>query len=180
MYAAATLASVALMAVPVAVIQDVSQSEHLAKRLGALMQSQKLDALLASETGAGDRFVAALFFPGQMLVVSARYAQPVLLRERLLNREYRDIYLQLQGAGEAKDKLFVQDLGVDGLHLLRAPQRPVDVIYQAATVRTLLDGEWAKQGISEQEYRQRFQAVDGRYAVLLRALLKEAKAPTQN
>ena len=174
----AIFAFVALTTFPAAMIQDVSQSENPAKRLGALMQGQKLDALAAGETGAADRFVAALFCPGQLLVVSARYAQPALLRERLFKRQYRDVYLQLQGAGDAKDKLFVPDLGVDGLHLHPSPQRPIDVVYQSVTVRTLLDGDWAKQGIREEEYRQRFQTVDGRYALLLRALLDEAKTTT--
>jgi len=47
------------------------------------------------------RFVAAMLLPDlQLLVVSATYRVPVLLRERVLTRKYREAYLDLQaGSG---------------------------------------------------------------------------------
>jgi hypothetical protein len=153
-----------------------STSEPLAKDVSMLMQQRKLDNLAAREIDSTDRFVAALYFPTQLLVVSARYATPSLLNEQLLNRDYRNIYLQLQGAGDPKDKLFVHDVGADGLHATPSEDRPLDIIYESVTTRLVFDGDWAKQGLSEQKYRERVAAADRRYARLLEALLTQAKA----
>jgi hypothetical protein len=117
-----------------------------------------------------------MYFPNQLLVVSARYGSPPLLREHLLSRRYLDVYQQLQGAGDSQGKLFVQDLGVDGIHLRPTADRPLDVIYQSVNVRTAFDGDWKKQGLTEAQYHDRFSAVDGQYAQLLKALAAQAKA----
>jgi hypothetical protein len=98
-----------------------------------------------------------------------------LLRERLLAHDYRHVYQHLQGAGENEGKLFVLDLGVDGLHLRPAPSRPLDVIYQSANVRTAFDGDWSKQGLTEQQYRERFRVADEQYAQLLKALATQGR-----
>lgn len=155
-----------------------SRSEPLAKDVGLAMQQRKLDSIAGAELDQPGRFVAALYFPRQLLVVSAGYAVPSLLRERLLKGDYREIYLQLQGAGQHKDKFFVQDLGADGLHPAPATDRPFDIIYESVTTRTVFDGNWTKQGLSEEQYRERFAAADHRYARLLEALLAQAKTDT--
>ena len=156
-----------------------SASEALAKEVRDVMQRLKLDSLAARELDSQERFVAALYVPPQLLVVSARYAAPALLNERLLNGDYRNIYLQLQGAGEQKDKLFVQDLGADGLHAVPDKDRPFDIIYESMTTRTAFDGQWQAQHSTESRYREKFAATDRRYARLLEALLARAKAATR-
>jgi hypothetical protein len=158
-----------------AMAQDSSQSEAAAREIAQLMKQHKLECLAAVEPDAADRFVAALYFPNQLLVVSARYASPALLRERVLTRDYRGVYEQLQGAGDAQGKLFVHDLGVDGLHLRPTPERPLDMVYQSVNMRTAFDGDWSKQGLSEQQYRERFRVIDQQYARLLQALVAQGK-----
>lgn len=168
--------ALALLAGGTAAAQDGSQSEAAAREIAQLLQQRKLDSVAAVDPGAPDRFVAAMYFPNQLLVVSARYAAPTLLRERLLARDYRGVYEQLQGAGEVQGKLFVQDLGVDGLHLRPTADRPLDLIYQSVNMRTAFNGDWRGQGLTEQQYRDRFRTADGEYAALLRALVSQAKA----
>ena len=71
---------------PLTARQDTNRTQALAKELTDLMQQQKLDALAARLDE--DRFAAVLFIPGvQLLVVSARYAAPVLLNERILTKQ---------------------------------------------------------------------------------------------
>lgn len=160
-----------------ALAQD-AHSAALAQQLGQLMKEHKLDSVAAAEFESPDRYIAALYFPGQLLVVSARYAAPALLRERILNRDYREVYLQLQGAGEEQDKLFVQDLGVDGLHLKPEENQTLDLVYESANTRTAFDGDWAKQGLTEQQYRERYQSTEQRYGRLLTALINQIKIDT--
>jgi hypothetical protein len=153
-----------------------STSESLARQVSELMQARGLDGLAAQDPDAPDRFVAALHVPPQLLVVSARYEAPSLLRERLHKREYREVYLSLQGAGKRDGRFFVQDLGGDGLQPSADDNRPFDIIYESATIRTAFDGDWRAQKLSEKEYHDRFTAADARYARLLKALLAQAQA----
>ena len=41
--------------------------------------------------------------------------------------------------------------------------------------RTMFDGDWKKQKLSEQDYLKAFSAADERYAEILAALLAQAK-----
>lgn len=157
---------------PPASAQD-SKSAPLAKQLAAAMDAAKLDSLAAKDPGAPDVFVAVLYFPGtQLLVVSARYSAPQLLNDRLGKKEYRDIYLDLNGAGT--DKTFIEDPGADGLKAKRENNQPFDQADMAGK-RTMFDGDWKQQKMSEQDYTKAFSAADDRYAQILSALLGQAK-----
>ncbi|HEY3380514.1 MAG TPA: hypothetical protein VGK32_02035, partial [Vicinamibacterales bacterium] len=63
------------------------KSAPLAKELAQLLDTAKLDAVAAKDPSTADGFVAALYFPGsQLLVVSARYAVPPLLAEKIAKK----------------------------------------------------------------------------------------------
>src|SRR5258707_1394170 len=82
-------------------------SPALAKQLAAALAAAKLDSVAAKDPDQPDRYVAALYVPGrQLLVVSARYAVPVLLNEKLAKKDYREIYLDLYSASIAETKVF--------------------------------------------------------------------------
>jgi len=71
----------------------------------------------SNTTRSPDVFVAALYFPGiQLLVVSGKYTVPQLLTERVNKKEYRDVYLDLNGASVAESKVFIEDPGADGFN----------------------------------------------------------------
>src|SRR5262245_12062896 len=75
-----------------------AKSAALAKELTDLLQQRKLDSVAARRPGSPDQFVAALFFPGQLIVVLARTTAPAVLNEKLIRREFRDVYIDLNSA----------------------------------------------------------------------------------
>jgi hypothetical protein len=165
-------ALIALSLAPSAFAQE-SKSAPLAKQLAAALDAGKLDSIAAKDPDAPDVFVAALYFPGmQLLVVSGTYSVPQLLNERLMRKEYRDVYMDLNGAATAK--VFIEDPGIDGLKAKRENNQPFDQA-EVAGKRTRFDGEWKTQKMSEQEYLKAFSAADERYAQLLAALLAQLK-----
>jgi hypothetical protein len=169
-----TAAVVALSLSSPAVAQE-SKSAPLAKQLAAALDAAKLDCIAAKDPSAPDVFVAALYFPGvQLLVVSGRYSVPQLLNERLAKKEYRDTYLDLNGAAVPASKIFLEDPGADGLKAKREENQAFDS-YEADGKRTMFDGDWKRQKVSEQDYMKTFADADARYTQILTALLAQLK-----
>ena len=157
-----------------ALAQD-SKSAPLVKELAAALDAAKLDSVAAKDPSSPDVYIGALYIPGfQLLTVSARYTAPVLLDTRIGKKEYRDVYIDLNSAGSPGTRVFVEDLGPDGLKPRRAENQPFDSIEMAGK-RTTFDSEWRKQQLSEQEYLKVFSAGDERYTQMLNALLAELK-----
>jgi hypothetical protein len=147
-----------------------SRSATLAKELTAALTELRLDAIAAQHPDEPDRFVAALFFPNaQLLVVSARYASPPFLQARLTQKQYRDVYLDLQASPVPDSSVFIQDMNADGLSFSR-DQTP-DLLYNGNAAPTIFDGDWRKHDLSEKEYEQQVAAADERYSRLLEILL---------
>jgi hypothetical protein len=152
-----------------------SKSAPLAKQLAAALDAGKLDSIAAKDPADSDRFVAALYFPGmELLVISAKYSVPQLLTDRLGRKEYRDVYMDLNGASVADSKIFIEDPGADGLKAKREDNQAFDQV-DIGGKKTMFDGDWKKQKVSEQDYMKAFSAADERYAELLAALLAQAK-----
>jgi hypothetical protein len=168
------VALVVLSSAAAASAQD-SKSAPLAKQLTAALDAGKLDSIAAKDPSAPDVFVAALYFPGmQLLVISAKYSVPQLLTERVSRRDYRDVYLDLNGASVADTKVFIEDPGADGLKAKREDNTAFDAAEMGGK-RTMFDGDWKKQKLSEQDYLKAFGAADERYAQILQALLAQVK-----
>jgi hypothetical protein len=152
-----------------------SQSATLAKQLVTAMGAAGLDALAARDPNAADRFVAVLAFPGtQLLVVSAPYPTPAVLDALLAQRQYRDIYITLQQPSIKQGKLFIQDLGCDGLQ--SGTDGNVDLMYENASSQTIFDGNWKRLQLSESQYQKRLRDADARYSQMLMTLLSAATA----
>lgn len=166
-------ALVVLVLAPLAQAQD-TKSAALAKQLTSALDAAKLDAIAAPDPAAPDVFVAALYFPGQLLVVSAKYSVPQLLTERLNKKEYRDTYIDLNSASIPASKVFIEDAGADGLKAKAGENQAFDS-FEEAGKRTLFDGDWKKQKLSEQDYMKVFSSADDRYAEILAALLAQVK-----
>jgi hypothetical protein len=147
------------------------RSATLAKQLGFALLEHRLEAIAARDPDAPDRFVAALFFPdSQMLVISASYPSPSLLDEKLAQKHYREVYLDLGTIQFADTSVFFQDMKADGLCHDR--DQTADILYEGGA-STIFDGDWKKHGLSEQAYEQRLGDVDDRYSRLLELLLKQ-------
>ena len=163
------------VALAATIVAQESKSASLAAELAAALNAGKLGAIAAKDPAQPDVFVAALYFSGsQFLVVSARYAVPQLLIDRLAKKEYMDIYLDLTSASIPESKIFVEDAGADGLKARREINRPFDS-YEAGGKRTLFNGDWRAQQLSEDEYNAAFSKADDAYASMLRALIAEVK-----
>ena len=155
-----------------------SKSASLAKQLAAAMDAGKLDSIAGKDPSAPDVFVAALYFPGtQLLVVSAKYTAPQLLMDRLNKKEFRDIYIDLNSASVPASKIFIEDAAADGLRATREDNHGYDS-YEAGGKRTLFDGDWKKQTLTEQDYMKAFSTADDRYAQMLTLLLAQLKQST--
>lgn len=152
-----------------------SKSVALAKQLAAALDAAKLDSIAAKDPANPEQFIGALYFTGaQLLVVSARYSVPVLLVDKVAKKEYRDVYVDLSAASIPESKVFVQDLGADGLKAQREDNTPFD-IYEVADKRTMFDGDWKKQKLSEQDYMKLFSTAEAQYSQMLATLLAELK-----
>jgi hypothetical protein len=150
------------------------KSAQLAKELTTLLQQKKLDSIAARSPQAADEFVAALFFPGQLLVVSARYAAPPVLMERIARNEFRDVYIDLNSAGIPESRVLFTDLGADGLKPTREANEPFDTQdMNGKGIR--FDGNWREDKMSEDEYMKAFEEAEQRYAAALEVLVSALK-----
>ena len=170
-------ASAAILAVAVAApaaAQD-SKSAAGATELAQVLGSKKLDAIAARDPSAPDLFVAALHFPGQLMIISAKYAAPPLLTEKLAQRQYRDVYIELNAASIAESRVFVTDINADGLRPRREGRDgPVD-IRDAGGKSMRFDGNWREDKMSEADYMKAFTEADEHYARALGVLVAAAK-----
>jgi hypothetical protein len=153
---------------------EQSASGARAAALTKLLDQHKLDAIAAADPEQPDRFVAALYYPGtQLLAVSANYPSPQFLLERIANRQYRDVYMDLQVPATQNGRLFVMDMGADGLHYQPNGDAPFDITYHSGANQVSFDGDWKERKMSREKYDERFKADDERYARMLAALERE-------
>lgn len=131
--------------------------------------------IAAEVPGDASRFVAAMLLPDlQLVLVAADYRAPVLLRERVLTRKYREAYQDLQAASAPEGRIIVEDLLANGLAVKPAKGQTAD----AATIdgRTYtFDGQWRRAKLKEEEYTAAFSKVEAEYAKLLGLLVAQAK-----
>ena len=166
-----TLAVAALLVAP-APAQD-SRTVALATELTTLLGQAKLDSLATRQAGSDDVFVAALYFPGQLLVVSSKYAVPALLNERIAQSKYRDAYIDLNVAVDPATKVFIEDMGADGIRARRS-EKAFD-IYSKGETRFPFDGDWKKRKLTEDTYMATFAEAEAQYVRMLEALIAQMK-----
>lgn len=159
---------------PAAVHAQESKSAAGARQLAQLLQDKKLDSVAAPHPGGPDTFVAALYFPGQLLVVWARYAAPPLLVAKIAKGEYRDVYIDLNSASVRESKVLITDSGADGLQPKREENQPFDE--QDAKGKSIrFDGNWIDQKMSEEDYTKAYVDADRAYAEALDVLIAQLK-----
>jgi hypothetical protein len=160
-----------------AVAQDAS-SRILAPQLAGRLTGEAT-SFAAPVPDQAARFVAVLHYPGvQLLVISAIYQAPELLRELIMKGDYRQVYFDLNAAGDTTGRLFIEDLGADGLAADREANSPFDITWRDGVERTMYNGEWKEQGLSTEEYRARFEKDEAQYVELLQILISAHAAQT--
>jgi len=169
------LITVATLFVPAVARAQEGRSAALAKQLAQLLEQGKLESIAAPDAKTDGGFIAALYIPGtQLLVVSAKYAAPELLRQKLAKKDYRDIYIDLSSASIPATKLLVMDTFADGLFARPGADTPADSIERAGTQSTF-DGNWKKAKQSETEYMKAFDDAEAAYARALLILIAALK-----
>jgi hypothetical protein len=169
------LAAMLALAVSTAASAQESKSAALAKELAAALDAAKLDSIATKDPSKPDVFFGALYFPGvQLLVVSAQYTAPQHMNETIDKKSYREAYLDLSSASVPASKVFIEDLGANGLVAKPKDNEPFDT-FEDGGKRTAFDGDWKKQQLSEDDYMKAFAAADARYSELLTALIAQVK-----
>lgn len=159
---------------PAASYAQESKSAASAKQLAQLLQEKKLEGIAAPHPAGPDVFVAALYFPGQLLVVWARYVAPALLTDKITKGEYRDVYVDLNSASVPESRVLITDSGADGLQARREENQPFD--QQDAKGKGIrFDGNWTDQKMSEEDYMKVYVEADRAYAEALDALIAQVK-----
>jgi hypothetical protein len=165
-----------LVVMSTAAAAQESKSAALAKELTTLLDGAKLTAVAAKDASDPDAFVAAMYFSGsQLLVVSAKYTPAVLMSQKLDKKDYQEIYIDLNSASVASSRVFIEDLGADGLKADRTEGAAFDSVDRGGK-RTVFDNDWRKeQKLTEEQFAKLFADADALYARLLQSLINQAK-----
>jgi hypothetical protein len=170
---AAVLAVCCAGATRAAAGQD-SKSAPLARELSTLMTSRQLDVFAVEDPARPGFFIAVRSYPGvQLLLVGAASNSIEYMKYQLDRKDYGEAYAALHVSAVPATKLFVQDMGCDGV---RREGDPVDVVYHQAATQILLDGTGKASGLSKSAYAAKATELDVRYADLLRVVLETIRA----
>jgi hypothetical protein len=151
-------------------------SASLTRQLTDTLTARHADAWAVRDPSDPARFIAALYVPGsQLLVVATPYAAPEVIDARVAQRDYRQAYIDLQTATAPAGRFFVQDMNADGFAVDGA-RGSVDIVYRDGTERTILNGDWKAQKLTEAEYVQRRADAEARYVSMLTALIASLEA----
>jgi hypothetical protein len=160
--------------VPSTLSAQDSKSAAVVGELTRLLDEMKLDAVAARQ--GTDQFVAALYFQGsQLLVVGGKYSAPDRLTYLIGQKQYRDVYADLSSASEKTTKVFVMDLGANGLKFKRENNEPFDTV-DSAGGSVAFNGDRGK--LSEDDYKKVFTTSDEQYTSMLQTLLVALKKPS--
>jgi hypothetical protein len=169
------LAAVLVVAPAVASAQD-SKSSPPVIELVKLLDTMKLDSF-AVKGSSPNEYVGALYFPGsQLLVVTAKFDTPWRADSLLEQKNYRDLYIELNSASLPQSKMFVSDLGANGLRFKKDGNT-----YDTADVggKTYnFDGDWKKAKITEDDYSKTYSTSDQQYTQMIQMLLAGLKKPS--
>jgi hypothetical protein len=151
------------------------QSAAPAKELAELLTSKKLDSIAARMPDNREEFVGALAFPGQLMVVWARTTAPAVVNEKLIRKEYREVYMDLNSASVIESRHCVTDLNADGLKSKPATKQGPSDSHDQGTKSMRFDGSWREDKMSEADYMKAHAEADAAYARAIQALLAEVK-----
>ena len=154
-----------------------SKSAALATELTRLLDEAKMDHI-AAKLNAADQYVGAMYLPGsQLLVVSAKYPSAPRMMYLLNEKNYKEMYLDLSSATDPKTRIFIMDLGANGLRFKRENNQPYDTVDRDGR-SVAFDGEWNRAKISEDDYRKTYSMTDEQYSEMLQTLISQLKKPS--
>ena len=162
-----------LVLVPILAHAQESKSTPLVAELVKMLDAQKLETVAAAHT---DGFVGAYYLAGsQLLVVRGKFASAERATILVDRKMYRDLYTDLNSAAEPATKLFVSDLGANGLRFLRDNNnQPFDTA-DVGPKSYRFDGNWGGQRLSRDDHTKTFTETDAQYTQMLQALIDQLK-----
>ena len=146
-----------------------------AKELSDLLASKKLESIAARMPDDLDQFVGALAFPGQLMVVWAKTTAPSVVNEKLMRKDYREVYIDLNSASVVESRHFVTDLGPDGLRAKPASKQGPSDSHDLGAKSMRFDGNWREDKMSENDYMKAHADADAAYAKAIQALIEQIK-----
>ena len=166
----------AIGTIPVAARQ--TQSPALAKELVAELTKKKQDCILAKDPEVPGQYIAALHVSGlQLLVVSAKFADPAGMEFRMFSSDCMGGYADLNAAVTATDRIIINDLGADGLNGYPKKEAPRDGINRSGK-EVKLDGSnnaLKAAKITAMDFQKTFEEAETMYATYLRLLIARLK-----
>jgi hypothetical protein len=153
-----------------------SHSAPLASELTQLLTSQHLESIASADTSP-DAYIGALYIPGiQLIVVRAKYTGKDRMTYYLLNKMYKEAYLDLNSASEPATRMLISDLGANGLQFKNDKDQPFDMV-SIAGKDMAFDGKWGggKTNPSKDDYAKSFQSTDEQYTAMLQVLISALK-----
>ena len=168
-----SLAACSALASPALAQEPVSAGP--AKELMQLLTDRKIDSIAARMPDSTEEFVGALTFPGQLMVVWAKSSAPAYVNEKLINKQYREVYVDLNSASITESRHFVTDLGPDGLRARPAQRQGPSDSHDLGTKSMRFDGNWREDKMSESDYMKAHAEADAAYAKAVQALIAEIK-----
>ncbi len=168
--------SVTLTLISAPAFAQEPQSSAPARELAQLLQAQKLDSIATKLPDSENQFAAALMFPGQMIVVWGEFTAPAYINEKILKREYREAYIDLNSASVVETRHFVTDIGADGIRKGERDE-PADS-HDVGNKVMRFDGDWREDKMSEEEYNKAYAEADAAYSKVLQALVAKVKTPS--
>jgi hypothetical protein len=164
-----------LAGVPLAAAQEPTSGD-LAKQLVTVMIERKLDAFAAQDPAKPGYFVAVRTYPGvQMLVVGAQSNSTDYIKYQIERHDYGEAYSALNASAVPETKVFLQDMGCDGLQT----DEHVDVMYEKASSQVVFDRNGKASGLSKSAYAAKLTAADAHYRTMLEMLLSDLRRSSQ-
>jgi hypothetical protein len=173
-----TAAFAALLASPATGEEaKASKSSVSAAALAKHLAQAKMSYIATKDPNEPGRFLAAMHLAGgQLMLVSAKYASPALLNEKVLLGKFEDAYIDLNSASEQASRVIVEDLRADGFALTKSKDMLRDS-FETGGKRVVFDFDWRRQKLTQVEYFTTLEQADVQYARMLDLLLAEAQKP---
>jgi hypothetical protein len=146
-----------------------------AKELAQLLTSKKLESIAARMPDSREEFVGALTFPGQLMVIWAKTSAPAVVNEKLIKKEYKEVYIDLNSASIVESRNFITDLGPDGLKAKPDQKSGPADSHDQGPKSIRFDGSWREDKMSEADYMKAHAEADAAYARAIQALIDELK-----
>src|SRR3954468_1202029 len=97
------------LAVGTAAAAQEPKSAAPAKELAQLLAAKKMDSIAARMPDDREQFIGALAFPGTLMVIWAKTTAPAVLNEKVISKQYKEAYIDLNSASILDTRHFVTD-----------------------------------------------------------------------